>query len=256
MSGSSSSGDSTGGGAATGLPCERQDLLEQECQQCHNGSSANTLPALVSYEDLMAPSGANPAVNYAQAAVARMKDAMKPMPPSGLLGAEKVAILEDWLASGSPRGDCEPTGGGAGGGESYDPVCTSEEYWTEGDEGDREMHPGGTCVTCHSKGEGPQLYVGGTVYPTLHEPTDCRGVEAAVITITDANNKVFTLTTNAAGNFFEERDEDESLAVPVTARIEYNGKTLEMKNPVETGDCNSCHSEAGSNGAAGRIVLP
>jgi len=51
------------------------------------------------------------------------------------------------------------------------------------------------------------------------------------ITITDANNKVFTLTTNAAGNFFEERDEDESLAVPVTAIIELGRQDLGDDEP-------------------------
>jgi predicted CXXCH cytochrome family protein len=29
-----------------------------------------------------------------------------------------------------------------------------------------------------------------------------------------------------------------------------------MMTPQETGDCNSCHTEQGRNGAPGRILLP
>ncbi|MGD0679831.1 MAG: hypothetical protein ABSC94_30975 [Polyangiaceae bacterium] len=42
----------------------------------------------------------------------------------------------------------------------------------------------------------------------------------------------------------------------LTATITYNGKTAAMTTPQMTGDCNSCHTEQGANGAPGRIVLP
>ena len=78
----------------------------------------------------------------------------------------------DWTSSTSPNS----TGADA----APAPVtrCTSNTYWTFGTEGSSRMHPGDTCVGCHAQagGEAPLLTAAGTVYPTLHEPTDCNGI--------------------------------------------------------------------------------
>jgi hypothetical protein len=136
-------------------------------------------------------------------------------------------------------------------------VCTSGTKWTNGDRGSSRMHPGGTCLDCHKRRQGtPSLTIAGTVYPTAHEPTDCNGVNGSTtpvkVVITDATGKTITLDVNAAGNFHT----TSSFTPPYKAKVVANGMTRAMGPPQTSGDCNSCHTEEGANGAPGRIVLP
>jgi hypothetical protein len=153
--------------------------------------------------------------------------------------------------SGSSSGSSIDAGGNEAG---YVVTCTSG-VTSHADEG-ASMKPGDTCVTCHSSSnsEGGKLTIGGTVYPTAHEPTDCDGVSVngATVVITDANGKVVTLAVNSVGNF----DTSTTIATPYTASVAYNGLTLSMALPQTSGDCNSCHTVTGTNGAPGRITLP
>lgn len=248
----------SGGLQADGeLPCDVQDVLVAACHQCHGSTPAAGAPmSLVSYEDLMAPSQHDPSLSNLQRAVLRMKDAASPMPPGGVVGSGQVAVLEAWLSDGAPHGGCVPPDG-TGGGGSYDPVCSSDQYWTGGDDGSPKMHPGGACISCHEQDDdAPLLHAGGTVYPTAHEPDDCHGSAGAIVEITDATGQIFSLTTNANGNFLIEQDEVDSFVTPISARVLYQGRQRQMEQQVETGNCNSCHTEAGSNGAPGRIMLP
>jgi hypothetical protein len=141
----------------------------------------------------------------------------------------------------------EPQGGSA---------CTSGEYWTGGDRESPLMHPGGECVSCHvSRHEGPRYSVAGTLYASMADPDDCYGVDpsySAQVLITDADGNEFTLTVNSAGNFVLRDD----LALPYTAKVLYNGSEHVMVTPQTEGDCNSCHTSSGANGAPGRIQLP
>jgi hypothetical protein len=143
------------------------------------------------------------------------------------------------------------TGGGDGG---IVVVCTSG-VTSHSNEGS-SMSPGDTCVSCHSSsnGEASTLTIGGTVYPTAHEPTNCDGVSVtgATVVIIDANNKVQTLTVNSVGNF----QSSASVAAPYKASVVYNGVTLSMITAQTSGDCNSCHTVDGANGAPGRVMLP
>ena len=242
------------------LPCDVQDLLAAACQQCHGTTPAAGAPiSLVSYDDLMAPSHVDSSVSNLERAVLRMKDETAPMPPSGLLESGDVAVLEAWLADGAPYGDCVPPDGNGGGG-SHESVCSSDTYWTGGDDGSPKMHPGGACISCHEQEQDdddvPSFYVGGTLYPTGHEPDDCYGFAGAIVEITDSTGQIFSLTTNASGNFLIDQDDVDSFVTPITARVLYQGKVRQMDQEVDTGNCNSCHTEAGSNGAPGRIRLP
>jgi hypothetical protein len=119
------------------------------------------------------------------------------------------------------------------------------------------MHPGVACIDCHiSENEGPIYVVGGTLYPTPHEPDDCNGVDSgtgAVVIVTDANGVEHRLTPNEAGNFFYE---GAAFPFPYTARVSYGGRERLMIAPQEDGDCNICHTEAGTADAPGRIFLP
>jgi len=47
-----------------------------------------------------------------------------------------------------------------------------------------------------------------------------------------------------------------AVAMPYTAKVKYNGLERVMVASQTTGDCNSCHTQAGTKGAPGRILLP
>ena len=127
--------------------------------------------------------------------------------------------------------------------------------WTQGNRGSSDMNPGKACITCHSTMNGPSLTIGGTVYPTGHEPDLCNGANGtngARVVITGADGKVQTLTPGTSGNF----NSRTSVALPFKAKVTYMGRERAMATPQSTGDCNSCHTQNGANGAPGRIVLP
>jgi hypothetical protein len=44
--------------------------------------------------------------------------------------------------------------------------------------------------------------------------------------------------------------------LPFTAKVTFQGREIVMTTPQTDGDCNSCHTETGANGAPGRIKLP
>jgi hypothetical protein len=109
------------------------------------------------------------------------------------------------------------------------------------------MRPGDACGNCHS------FFIAGTVYPTAHEPLLCDGTSSpTTVIITDASGATTDLTTSSVGNFYS----NTVVQTPFTAKIYYNGLVREMTTPQVNGDCNSCHTEAGTNGAPGRIMLP
>ena len=165
--------------------------------------------------------------------------------------------------SGSPPSTGSPDGGiviGDAGDGAPDPfaaapTCTSAVTWTRGNHGSAEMNPGRGCIACHATNEGPELTVAGTVYPSAHEPDLCDGADGSEgfrITIVGAGGQSLTLTPNAAGNF----DSKAHVALPYTAKVAYMGRERAMGVMQTSGDCNSCHTQTGANGAPGRILLP
>lgn len=135
-------------------------------------------------------------------------------------------------------------------------ACSTDQWWIRGDRESDFMHPGDDCTACHvARREGPILRVAGTVFQNLDDETDCRGIPDAVIEIIGSDGTVaFSMTANAAGNFFS----TQSLTgiAPYTARVTYDGRTIEMRTPQTEGACNSCHTAVGVDGAPGRIVVP
>jgi hypothetical protein len=125
------------------------------------------------------------------------------------------------------------------------------------------MMPGHACNACHadvaaSTGEAAPLFrFAGTVYPTAHEPDDCVGAAAyrAQVWVTDANGVIQSATINRSGNFSLEASFP-AFVPPYEAEVRFEGRERHMLTPQMEGDCNSCHTEAGANGAPGRIVLP
>jgi hypothetical protein len=132
--------------------------------------------------------------------------------------------------------------------------CTSGSTFI-GEEGET-MRPGEACNSCHqSQGEGPIYTIAGTLYPTGKEPDDCQGVDGssgAVVVITDANDMVYELTPNRSGNFTLRAN----IALPYHAMVVTDTAIRPMVAGQTVGDCNSCHTEEGSQDAPGRIALP
>jgi len=137
-------------------------------------------------------------------------------------------------------------------------VCTSNQSWTHGNSGSSSMHPGRACISCHDTSrDAPSFQIAGTVYPTAHEPDDCNGVSStsgAQVVITDANGVVLTLKPNSVGNFYDPGRP--TIALPYHAKVLRNGVERAMTDAQTSGDCNSCHTVDGANGAPGRIMLP
>jgi hypothetical protein len=254
------------GGVATAF-CDVQQLLRARCVSCHSNPPVGGAPMpLVTYANLMAPAPSNPSQTVAAMALARMQDGVKPMPPSPLprASATEVNILSNWMAVGSPSTCLSPTGADAGA-VTITPVaipvvCTSGQRWTGGNAGSASMHPGGTCISCHTSGggedenEAPRFTIAGTVYPTVREPNDCNGVNGAGIqvVITDATGRVLTLPVNAVGNF----SSTTAVTRPFHAKVVRGGVERTMTATQTSGDCNTCHTQNGANGAPGRIVVP
>jgi hypothetical protein len=132
-------------------------------------------------------------------------------------------------------------------------TCTSDRYWTDGARRSALMSPGKPCLTCHTAST-PQLSLAGTVYPSVHEPDDCNGAlgNGVSVLIKAVNGQRLALTPNAVGNFFAQT----GISGPYTVEIHYQGRVGIKTQPQTNGDCNACHSEGGTNGAAGRIRLP
>jgi hypothetical protein len=260
-SGPSSSGPPGSAGTPatpTDLPCDVADVLTSSCTSCHGSPPAGGAPmSLTSLAQLLAPSPSNAAVTTGQACVNRMASATSPMPPlpAAAVDAAKQATFSAWVTSGMPAGSCGVDAGTPDPVFSGAPTCTSGAYWTSGD--GSTMRPGEACIACHSRGEGPAFAIAGTAYPTGHEYNDCDGTAAqgAIVTVTDSTNVSRSFTVNSAGNFSGAASGGWPV-FPITAKISFGGKTRAMSGAVTTGDCNTCHTLNGANGAPGRIALP
>jgi hypothetical protein len=184
--------------------------------------------------------------------------------------ADEIKAFEDWIAAGTPREpkactDAPPDGGAGDAGPYFDasdggdggPPCTSGAFWTGGNTGSPLMRPGAACNACHQVSGGPNLRIGGTVYPTLNDVNDCNGKgppPQLTVQITGNDGRVFRLPVNSVGNFSVENGPRPR--PPFRAQVSDGTKTRVMNGTVTSGDCNSCHTAAGRNGAPGRILAP
>lgn len=233
-------------------------MLATKCQLCH---SVDPPGKLLSAADFNRPSVVDPSKTVGQIALERVQLTTNlRMPPAPLEAATaaEIAALSSWIQGGAKPTACGsdpvPT--------APDPyatpvVCTSMKNWTGGNNESPLMRPGGECISCHKmQGEGPTFAVAGTVFPTAHEPNDCNGVTSAsgaTVVVTEANGTSHTLKVNNAGNFFLEVP---NFAYPYQAKVVYQGRERVMVEAQTSGDCNSCHTEAGAQKAPGRIFLP
>ena len=246
------------GPAGEGLPCDVEALLASQCRTCHGAHLSGNAPMpLVTREHMLKPSSVT-GLSVGALSVARMKKTSAPMPPAGVLPTEQVALLENWVNAGMPAGDCQARDAGP---DPFDvPARCSSGVYT-GNTENQFMNPGLACVSCHVRenaSEGEEKTpagIGGTVYPSAHEPDRCDGVRgAATVVITDAVGRVFRLPVNARGNFYLYADQ--GLRMPYRARVETAQGRRDMATPQTSGDCNACHTQQGAHGAPGRVLLP
>lgn len=242
--------------AVTGLPCDVATLLASQCVSCHSSPpTGGASVSLLSYEDLTAAAPGYPGQTLADRAVARLQDGTSPMPPGGVPDPNAAGILAAWIAAGYPRGDCSPDGGTNPYGTP--PTCSSGRYLRGEEDLEAAMHPGGACISCHrtdGEGEAPTFTVAGTVFPTAHEYDDCVSTMAGrgLVVITDSGGVSHTLTVGASGNFYSEQP----IGFPYRAKVVVDGRERAMSSTQTSGDCNSCHTLNGVNGAPGRIMAP
>jgi len=138
--------------------------------------------------------------------------------------------------------------------------CSTGQWWQQpGDEEEGEwMRPGNPCISCHADSgdeDAPSLSWGGTVFGGQYDENECRGIPGVQVEILDeANEVLFTTTTNQAGNFLVH--ESQQAFERFRIRLTLDGRTREMASHQGIGDCNSCHTAEGTGGAPGRIVAP
>lgn len=152
----------------------------------------------------------------------------------------------------------------------FDPnaPCVSGTTWTRGNRGSTQMNPGMACINCHTTmRDGPLYSVAGTAFYAPHEQDRCNGYSGdppgslqgvATVHIVDANGVELRLAPNGVGNFYSTR----ALAFPLRT-VEVIGPTgmvRAMGSEAPNGDCNSCHTQTGTDTptgmAPGRIVVP
>ena len=259
----SSGSTSTGSAGMDGLPCEVAALLATKCTSCHGSKPVGGAPQpLVTYADLLAPSKSDPTKSNAVRSLERMKLAASPMPPAPAAGpsAANLAAFEAWVVADTPMGSCGDVDAGP---NPFDaPAQCTSMTMSMVDEG-AAMNPGMACIKCHnSDDEAPHLTLGGTAYATAHEPDDCNAkvksgpaISTAIVEITDKNGVVLSLEVNSVGNFYRKVSQG-AVALPYTAKIKYDGRERVMATAQMSGDCNSCHTQAGTQDAPGRVLLP
>ena len=265
-----------GSGLVTGLPCDVQAVVENRCQSCHDGNMA-AAPHLLDYADFKQPSRIDPTKTMAEMALVRMKAGQMPPPPATPANANEIQIFQDWITGGIQKGglctDPPPDGGTDAGvvnitdaGTDGAPACASGIKWMMANTGSPLMHPGEACNACHSATKGPNLTFAGTVYGGgAHDIDDCDGTNQPApltVVITDKLGQTATLNVNDAGNFYLEAPKGKpgpgttTFRAPFHAKVVSGAKVHAMSGSVTSGDCNSCHTTAGKNGAPGRILAP
>lgn len=151
--------------------------------------------------------------------------------------------------------------GGDGGGNPPPLSCTSMTSWTSGLAGSADMTPGRACIDCHKKtmsARAPIYTAAGTIFPGVNDADDCNGIDGVgtAVAFMSPNGMEFIprQVVNRVGNFFT------LSAMPTSYRVKIisAGRELAMQGlltPAD-GDCNTCHSAAGSSGARGRLMKP
>jgi cytochrome c553 len=264
-------GTGTGGGSSSGdfagLNCDVANLMASKCTSCHGRPLTGGAPfSLLSRADLIAASPSYPGKTIAERSLVRMQATSAPMPPLPAAPATAIEIsaFNTWLTAGTPDQTCGMVPDAGMGNPDAGPApttCISGVKWTFGNAGSTHMNPGQACRACHQQQEPFRAYFFmGTAYPSTHEQNNCESMPPSglVVDIIDANGAVAQSlpVRYPSGNFYS-NSVSTSIAMPYKARIrDAQGRSLTMNTPQTNGDCNTCHTEQGANGAPGRITWP
>jgi mono/diheme cytochrome c family protein len=242
------------------LPCDVKTVLADRCASCHTTPLKGSAPmALLARSDFQKASPLDPQSTLGARSLVRIRDTASPMPPShepSLKDAER-AVLEAWFEAGMPAGTCDSLAPGPA-----PTTCASGSYWSEASGTGSSMAPGYACRSCHLQQAPSHAYFFmGTVFKTLHEENGCdarlQEPSKVRVEILDAQDQVrLTLVPNFAGNFYSPAQE---AGFPLPYRVRLvgpDGRSRMMRTLQTQGDCNSCHTEQGAEGAPGRIALP
>lgn len=228
-----------------GMPCDIAMIITTRCATCHTGLTGIRI---ASYADLAGPAKSDPSFTMGEMSAMRVQDPITPMPPAPAkpLSAQEIATFVQWVKGGMQKGSCS----------ALPLTCSSGTTWTASEDGNGTMHPGIACNACHASRRGG-FGIAGTVYRTAHEPDDCVGgtldATSAVVIVTPASGPEVTLPVGPTGNFYTYQ----SFAQPFHVRVRSaQGAERAMLSTPPSGDCNSCHSWSGANGAPGRVMLP
>ena len=264
------------GSSGGGLPCAVQAVLAAKCQSCHGATPVAGAPmALVTYADLLAPSALDAAQSYLQRSLARMRDLARPMPPGGGVVAAEIQALADWQASGAREATCGSEVEAGPNPYATPEVCTSGMSTPPVITGG-SMRPGHDCMSSKCHGDpalGVEMAFAGTVYPTAHEPDFCQGASgtasAMKVSLVDAKGTTYTAEVNTYGNFYLRLLDSNGVKLPITApftqvKVVGGPAHRDMSESAPSGNCNACHTNAGSNPfapefpsvAPGRIMAP
>jgi cytochrome c5 len=227
------------------------------CQSCHSDPPRGAPNALTTRAQLMARSATDPTKTMAEVSVERMRDAANPMPPTGVAAKSDVDRIVAWIAAGYPEGQC-------GGGTNLfaaDPVCTSGKTGIHLKSGDG-MEPGVACIDCHVKKKRQAIVsVGGTIYPSAHEPANCAGSADTALNVVftnDSSGKETRIAVAAQNNGnFSSRAQFVPGAYHVRLETKDNRRVMGVALTMpQDGDCNRCHTDVGAEGAPGRLIDP
>jgi len=110
---SASGGDADGGPASDrGLPCDVQDVIDRHCTSCHDAMPRFGAPmSLYDVDAWRVPTPTDPTQTVAQRAALRLVDEARPMPATGQLPPDDLAVLQAWIDAGAPADDAACGGG-------------------------------------------------------------------------------------------------------------------------------------------------
>ena len=250
--------------------------MQKYCLECHRDPPIKNAPfPIVTRADLLAEPSISTVPTVAQRALIRMRSPSSPMPPLATDGgtrprpsAAELDAFARWIDAGFPGvGTCSDFDAGtedAGAADAgpddagFPTTCASNAFYDPFNEPPGElMNPGLPCPTCHFDNQ--LFYVvfpyAGTVMAGPHEKDRCKSPPppGATVEILELDGGLFwSWLANSSGSF---RTMDAGPS-PYVARLINDGGTKVSTTTHTSGNCNSCHTEQGTNGATGRLTWP
>ncbi len=109
----SSDGGEAGMPGGRGLPCEVQDVVDRHCTGCHDAQPMFGAPmSLFDVDAWRVPAVTQPELAVAALASMRIVDEQRPMPATGTMPTDDLAVLQAWIEAGTPSSSAACEDGG------------------------------------------------------------------------------------------------------------------------------------------------